>query len=325
MQKKIIYLLLFSTLMIYLTGCTLFNKTEDISSNQNEQQHIDNNKTNTETTKNSSNTNLSNDDSNITNQDDIHVNSSESSNTINALDEESISWFYIPNDSHTTPNINPKLTYDLSTYDAIYNGKTNSQVIPNEDTSESTKTLYLTFDEGYENGYTTKILDILKEKNVKAVFFVTSPYIKSNPDLIKRMVAEGHVVGNHSKTHLSMPTLTSDAEKFNDEISDVESLYENLTGLKMTKIFRPPMGNYSEKSLSMTQDLGYKTVFWSFAYEDWDTEKQPEASYSKNKILNNLHDGSILLLHAVSKTNTEILGDVIDSARANGYEFQLIE
>ena len=290
MQKKIIYLLLFSTLMIYLTGCTLFNKTEDIYSNQNEQ-HIDNNKTNTDA-------NLNN-NSNITNQDNIHVNSSESSNTINTLDEESISWFYIPNDSHTTPNINPKLTYDLSTYDAIYNGKTTSQVIPNEDTSESTKTLYLTFDEGYENGYTTKILDILKEKNVKAVFFVTSSYIKSNHDLIKRMVSEGHVVGNHSKTHLSMPTLTSDTEKFNDEISDVESLYENLTGLKMTKIFRPPMGNYSEK--------------------------QPEASYSKNKILNNLHDGSILLLHAVSKTNTEILGDVIDSARANGYEFQLIE
>ena len=220
----------------------------------------------------------------------------------------------MPNDTHTTPDINPKLTYDLSNYNSIYNGPIN----------KSNKTLYLTFDEGYENGYTSKILDILKEKKVNAVFFVTSHYLEKNPDLINRMVNEGHIVGNHSKTHSSMPTLTSDMNKFKEEFSDVESKYKEITGLNMKKFFRPPMGYYSERSLAMTNDLGYKTVFWSFAYDDWDPEKQPDLNYAKHKILDNLHNGSILLLHAVSKTNTEILGDVIDSARSFGYEFELL-
>ena len=138
------------------------------------------------------------------------------------------------------------------------------------------------------------------------------------------MVDEGHIVGNHSKTHSSMPTLTSDMTKFKEEFSDVESKYKEITGLDMKKFFRPPMGYYSEKSLAITNDLGYKTMFWSFAYDDWNPEKQPEVNYAKNKILDNLHNGSILLLHAVSKTNTEILGDVIDSARNAGYEFKLL-
>ena len=294
MLKIIIYFSLCLTISLCLTGCTLFDKVIETSFFNSEQSNSNNNDTNNNSNKNSTNKKT------VTDYSD--------------KDNEITSWFYMPNDTHTTPDINPKLTYDLSNYNAIYNGPIN----------ESTKTLYLTFDEGYENGYTSKILDVLKEKNVKAVFFVTSYYLEKNPDLVKRMVDEGHIVGNHSKTHSSMPTLTSDMTKFKEEFSDVESKYKEITGLDMKKFFRPPMGYYSEKSLAITNDLGYKTIFWSFAYDDWDPEKQPEVNYAKNKILDNLHNGSILLLHAVSKTNTEILGDVIDSARNAGYEFKLL-
>lgn len=310
MRRIIIYFSLLVTISLCLSGCTLVNKVKEVSF-FNENTTVPNEETN------DNNSNISNNNSDINknlNNNTSNNNQSNSDTNTDNIDNEIISWFYIPNDTRTTPKINPKLTYDLSTYDALYNG----------DTNNSSKTLYLTFDEGYENGYTSKILDVLKEKNVKAAFFVTSTYIQNNPNLIKRMVSEGHIVGNHSKTHPSMPTLTSSEDKFREEFSDVESKYKQLTGKDMEKIFRPPTGYYSEKSLAMTKDLGYKTVFWSFAYDDWNPDKQPEIDYAKDKILNNLHDGSVLLLHAVSKTNTEILGDVIDSAKASGYEFQLL-
>lgn len=233
---------------------------------------------------------------------------------ISNLDNITISWFFKRNDTHTTPDINEDLKFNLNDYAAIYNGETNKDF----------KSLYLTFDEGYENGYTSKILDVLKEKNTKAVFFVTSPYIRDNPDLIKRMVNEGHIVGNHSNTHPSMPDKTDSLDIFDEELTDVENQYKELTGKEMIKLFRPPMGKYSEKSLAMTKNLGYKSVFWSFAYHDWDPNKQPSNEDAKKRILENLHDGSILLLHAVSKTNTEILGDFIDSAQKLGYQFELL-
>lgn len=312
MRKIIIYFSLFITISLCLTGCTLFDKVKETSFFNSEQSNSNNKFPKQET----SNNNNTNNDTSLDKDSSINNNPTNKSTTTDYSDKDNeiTSWFYIPNDTHTTPAINPKLTYDLSNYNAIYNGPVN----------EATKTLYLTFDEGYENGYTSKILDVLKEKNVKAVFFVTSYYLEKNPDLVKRMVDEGHIVGNHSKTHSSMPTLTSDITKFKEEFSDVESKYKEITGLDMKKFFRPPMGYYSERSLAMTNDLGYKTVFWSFAYDDWDPEKQPEINYAKHKILDNLHNGSILLLHAVSKTNTEILGEIIDSARNIGYEFKLL-
>ncbi|MGL4772108.1 MAG: delta-lactam-biosynthetic de-N-acetylase [Clostridium sp.] len=228
------------------------------------------------------------------------------------LNNNKISWWFVPNKEGKTPGINTKIGFDIKSYDGVYVGDT------------SRKVLYLTMDEGYENGYTSEILDILKRNNVKATFFVTSPYIKSNPELIKRMVSEGHIVGNHSKNHPSMPSVTSDQTKFNNELNDVEKLYKDLTGKNMPKYFRPPMGEYSEKSMAMTKNLGYKTVFWSFAYNDWDVDKQPDKGYAKQKILDGLHPGAVLLLHAVSKTNTEILEEVIKEARAKGYEFELL-
>ena len=230
------------------------------------------------------------------------------------LDNTCINWFFIPNDKFMIPEINDNLNFKLSDYDAIYNGPKSSK----------NKSLYLTFDEGYENGYTEQILDVLKEKNVKAIFFVTSHYIVYSPDTVKRMVDEGHIVANHTKHRYSMPSITYSSKVFNKELSDVENRFKELTGKDMPKFFRPPMGQYSQKSLAMTKDLGYQTVFWSFAYDDYEPNNQPSQDYAKKHILGHLHDGSILLLHAISKTNADVLGDVIDEARKSGYEFYLL-
>ncbi|MCI5970179.1 MAG: polysaccharide deacetylase family protein [Oscillospiraceae bacterium] len=187
---------------------------------------------------------------------------------------------------------------------------------------EKSDKIYLTFDEGYENGYTSKILDVLKEKNCTAVFFVTMDYAKKNPDLIRRMIDEGHVVGNHSVNHYSMPTL-SDADCANEIINLHKYMRENFD--YEMYLFRPPMGEYSERSLAIAQKLGYKTMLWSFAYRDWLADNQPDKAYAKNLIAKKIHGGGIFLLHAVSKTNTEILGDVIDDFRYHGYTVKAFE
>lgn len=180
----------------------------------------------------------------------------------------------------------------------------------------------MTFDEGYENGYTNKILDVLKEKNVKAIFFVTSHYITYSPDTVKRIVAEGHVVGNHINHHYSMPSVTYSKEVFNSEITDTENKFKELTKEDMPKFFRPPMGKYSINSLKKTNDLGYKSIFWSFAYKDWIIDNQPSEEVAIKKITQGVHPGCIMLLHAVSKTNTAVLKTVIQQIRADGYEFK---
>ena len=180
------------------------------------------------------------------------------------------------------------------------------------------KNIYLTFDEGYENGYTAKILDVLKEKKAPAVFFVTHDYVKRNPDLIKRMIAEGHMVGNHTWSHPSMPTVTTDKAK--EEITKLHDEVKSQFGYDMT-VFRPPMGEYSERTLAITQSLGYKSVFWSFAYADWDPNKQMDPQKALEKATKAAHPGAVYLLHAVSKTNAEILGSFIDNLRSQGYTF----
>ena len=187
---------------------------------------------------------------------------------------------------------------------------------------EKSDKIYLTFDEGYENGYTSKILDVLKEKNCTAVFFITMDYAVKNHGLIRRMIDEGHVVGNHSANHYSMPTL-SNADCANEIISLHKYVRENF-GYEMY-LFRPPMGEYSEKSLAIANMLGYKTMLWSFAYRDWLTDNQPDVSYAKSLVTKKIHGGGVFLLHAVSKTNTEILGDVIDDFRYHGYTVKAFE
>ena len=182
------------------------------------------------------------------------------------------------------------------------------------------KRIYLTFDEGYENGYTSQILDVLKEKNCPAVFFVTMPYVKQQPELIRRMIDEGHIVGNHSVTHPSGGLPSQSREQQERELLDLHDYVKENFGYEMS-LFRYPAGKFSEQSLAIVQNVGYTSVFWSFAYKDWDPDNQPEATAALAKLKERLHPGAIYLLHAVSSTNTQVLGQFIDDARAAGYEF----
>ncbi len=186
---------------------------------------------------------------------------------------------------------------------------------------EDEKVIYLTFDEGYENGYTGQILDTLKEKGVKAVFFITMPYAKTESDLIKRMVEEGHILGAHSVTHPAngMPSLTLEQQE--NEYKQLHEYVLETYGYEMY-LFRPPAGIFSEQSLAVAQKCGYRSVLWSFAYADWDPEKQPSEETGLEKTIGKLHNGAVYLLHAVSKTNTNILGRFIDGALEQGYVFK---
>lgn len=230
-----------------------------------------------------------------------------------SLNKTEKSWYYNPK-SNGEPSGEPgDIITLINKYNGYYLGDT------------SQKIMYLTFDEGYENGYTSKILDILKGNNVKAAFFVTKPYITANKDLIKRMVAEGHLVCNHSNTHPSMPSVAIKGQSaFDKEFTDTEAAFTEVTGKEMPKFFRPPMGNYSELSLYYTNALGYKSIFWSFAYKDWETNNQPDEAYAKNLMKQRTHNGAILLLHAVSKTNTNILDSMLKEWKSNGYDFKTL-
>ena len=187
--------------------------------------------------------------------------------------------------------------------------------------------IYLTFDCGYEyysdgQSVTGMILDTLKEKNVKVIFFVTGSYVEKNPELVQRMLDEGHALGNHSADHRQMPQLT--LEEMEDAIGDLHDAVKAQFGYSM-KFFRPPEGAFSLRSLAATQYLGYETVHWSFAYADWNTADQPDPESAKEKILSGHHDGAIYLLHAVSTTNAQVLGDVIDGLRDMGYRLDLLK
>jgi peptidoglycan-N-acetylmuramic acid deacetylase len=181
--------------------------------------------------------------------------------------------------------------------------------------NENDDRIILTFDQGYENGYTTQILDTLKEKNVKAIFFLTGDYAKKETDLVERMIAEGHIIGNHGMEHNSLATCN--VEK---EIMPLHNFISEKYGIEMN-FLRPPCGEYSEDSLKQTSELGYTTLFWSFAHVDWLVDKQPDPRKALANLIENLHQGEILLLHSVSKTNTEILPEFIDTARAKGFNF----
>ena len=200
----------------------------------------------------------------------------------------------------------------LRQYQAAYIGNTNEKV------------LYLTFDAGYENGCTAKILDTLKEKQVPAAFFLVGNYIRQSPDLVRRMVAEGHTVGNHTMHHYDMSRL-SDKAAFSKELTDLEALYKETVGQELPKFYRPPQGIYSEENLKMAQELGYQTVFWSLAYVDWNNDSQPTKEAAFAKLLPRTHNGAVVLLHSTSKTNAEILGELIDKWKAMGYRFGTLE
>lgn len=187
---------------------------------------------------------------------------------------------------------------------------------------EDKKNILLTFDQGYENGYTAQILDTLKEKKVKAAFFLLQDYAERNPELVQRMIDEGHIVGNHSVSHYSMPDLS--AEECRQEIEELQEYMKQNFGVTM-KLFRPPMGEFSEQSLSVTKDCGLSTMLWSFAYADWDVNAQPDPAQAKEKLIGAAHEGAIYLLHSVSQTNAEVLGEVIDGIRDEGFEFEKLK
>ena len=200
----------------------------------------------------------------------------------------------------------------LQKYDAAYVDAT------------SEKVLYLTFDAGYENGCTEKILDVLKKHNVPAAFFLVGNYIEKNADLVRRMVDEGHIVGNHTMHHYDMSKL-SERSAFEKELTDLEVLFKTTTGKEMPRYYRPPQGIYSEENLKMAKDLGYKTVFWSLAYVDWNNDAQPTAQQAFNKLLPRTHNGAVVLLHSTSATNAEILDELLTKWEQEGYTFRSID
>ena len=225
---------------------------------------------------------------------------------ISNLSNKTLSWYFMKNNDHQPTRGADEL--DISKYDGHYLGDT------------SHKYIWLTFDEGYENGYTATILDTLKEKGVHAAFFCVGTYIRDSPDLVKRMANEGHVVADHTEDHPSLPD-KSDQEVL-DEIYGPAQRYKDLTGKELDRFLRPPSGDYSERTMYITQQSGFKTIFWSFAYEDWLVDQQPGKDYAYKIVMDNLHNGEILLLHAVSSSDTEALPDIIDSIKAQGYEFK---
>lgn len=197
---------------------------------------------------------------------------------------------------------------DLDKYHAYYA----------EDTNE--KKIYLTFDAGYENGNTPRILDALKKHQAPATFFVVGNFISDNPDLIRRMVSEGHTVGNHTMTHPDMSGISS-KDDFQKQLDGVEKLYESVTGEQMTKFYRPPQGIYSTSNLAMAKELGYSTFFWSLAYVDWIQDQQPSREEAFQKLLGRIHPGAIVLLHNTSSTNGLILDDLLTKWEEMGYRF----
>ncbi len=201
---------------------------------------------------------------------------------------------------------------ELKQYDAYYIGDTSKKVI------------YLTFDAGYENGYTTAILDALKKHNVSVTFFLVGNFITTSPDLVKRMIAEGHHVANHTSTHPNMSNIST-MEAFRKELEALEKVYEDTTGQKMIKYYRPPQGKFSEDNLKMAKELGYKTFFWSLAYVDWYNDKQPTKEEAFKKLLGRIHPGAIVLLHCTSKTNSEILDELLTKWKEMGYTFGALE
>lgn len=200
----------------------------------------------------------------------------------------------------------------LKKYDAAYLGDTSKKVI------------YLTFDAGYENGCTAKILDVLQKHNVPAAFFLVGHYMEKNADLVRRMAAEGHTVGNHTMHHPDMSKLT-DKAAFSKELLELEVLYKEITGKDLPKYYRPPQGIYSEENLKMAKELGYKTVFWSLAYVDWVSDSQPTKDYAFGKLLPRIHNGAVVLLHSTSQTNAEILDELLTKWESEGYTFAPID
>ena len=232
------------------------------------------------------------------------------------ISAESYSWYIVRNKENKQPTTDAKFDF-IDKYNGIYINKDYSD-------ESKDKVIYLTFDAGYSNENLESILNTLKEENVQAAFFILSNLIVKSPNIVKQITDDGHFVCNHTSKHIDISKV-KDKNQIKEEIYKLETLYRDLTGREMERYFRPPEGRFNEESLSYINSLGYKTVFWSFAYEDWDNEKQPSAEYAKEKIFSNLHNGEIMLLHPTSKTNADILKDVIVELKSRGYRFGTLD
>ena len=220
-------------------------------------------------------------------------------------------WYCMRNSTHTLPPIDRGMEF-ITDCNAIY--------ADTEAAKKGDKVIYLTFDAGYENGNVAKILDVLKKHNATGAFFILENLIKREPQLVKRMADEGHLVCNHTLSHPDM-TKVDTIEKFSEQVTGLEKLALDTLGIEMAKFYRPPEGRFSRRDLEFAKELGYKTVFWSFAYADWDNGKQPSTQYAENKILENAHPGEIMLLHPTSATNAAVLDSVLTKLENEGYRF----
>lgn len=227
-----------------------------------------------------------------------------------ALSNAKIEWGIKRGDNHEQPDLGSKNIQLIEKYNGMAMG------------NKESKNIYVTFDLGYEAEYTAKILDVLKENNVPAAFFITAHYVNTASDLVQRMINDGHIIGNHTVNHKSMPSLSE--KNLTDEMMNLHTAIYEKYGYEM-RYMRPPKGEYSERDLSICKNLGYTTVMWSFAYADWDEAKQPSQSEAIKKIIDNTHNGEIMLLHATSKTNMEVLDNVIKQIKNMGYEFKSLD
>lgn len=220
-------------------------------------------------------------------------------------------WYFKPSKDNKPAKTEPEFESLLHKYGGIYIGNTNKKII------------YLTFDNGYEQGYTAEILDILKKKHVPAAFFITGHYLQDQPELVKRMVKEGHIIGNHSWHHPDMTKISD--KRFKEELDSLKKGFTSLTGEKQMNYVRPPRGIFDNRTLRLSKQYGYTSVFWSFAYKDWVVDDQKGADYAYKSIMKRVHPGAIMLLHTVSKDNAEALGKVIDDLRKQGYQFKSLD
>lgn len=240
----------------------------------------------------------------------IKSNNAIQTNSNVSLSNSKIEWGIKRANNHEQPDLGKRNKELIEKYNGMAMGNADS------------KQIYLTFDLGYEAGYTNSILDTLKENNVPATFFITAHYVNTSSDIVQRMIDDGHIVGNHTVNHKSMPSLTE--EQIKEELMNLHTAIYEKFGYEM-RYMRPPKGEYSEKALDATIKLGYVPVMWSFAYADWDEKAQPSKEEGINKIISNMHNGEIMLLHATSKTNMEILDTVIKQVKEMGYEFKSID
>ena len=230
----------------------------------------------------------------------------------NALSDKPMGFYCIRNKEHKQPRLDAGMSF-IEKYGGYYVDRRRE-----DDAKE--KVIYLTFDAGYENGNIEKILDIMKAEDVRGAFFILENLIEKNPELVCRMANEGHTVANHTSKHRDM-TKVDNIDDFSKELTSLRLLYQKTTGKEMSYFYRPPEGKFDERSLAFAHQLGYKTIFWSFAYADWDNSKQPDCEAAKKKIMDNLHNGEIMLLHPTSDTNAKILRDVIRELKKQGYRF----